>query len=87
MDAVEVQERDAAGTSLFAARAGVAAMTAAWLDADAVGRMLPYLPTKNTAATVIPTSTAHARSNAFGERALISLSRSSALTGAAPVHA
>ncbi len=53
-------------------------LAALWLDADAVGRMLSYRPTKNTAATAIPTSTAHARSNTLGARARISRSRSTA---------
>ena len=54
-------------------------LAALWLDADAVGRMLPYRPTKNSAATTMPTSTAHARSNTLGARARIARSRSMAL--------
>ena len=54
-------------------------LAAMWLDADAVGRMLPYRPTKNSPATTMPTSTAHARSNTFGARARISRTRSTNL--------
>lgn len=53
-------------------------LAALWLDADAVGRMLSYRPTKNSPAIAMPTSTAQVRSNTFGARARTSRSRSTA---------